>query len=317
MSPTPAPDTARRGDPGGPPATSGPGEIAEYYDRNTGRFLLVGRTGTSYAIHRQLWGPGVDTPAEAAAHVNHLLDTEIRRLRAEPPARILDLGCGVGGTVFHLARAFPDARIDGITISPRQVGIARRLAAEQRLAARCEFHLRDFTALDPVPPGEGADVAVAVESFVHAPAREAFLASAAGQLGEGGLLMVVDDFLATDEERLTAAMQGEAARFRRGWRVPGLCTAEGLRAAASDVGLARVGSVDLTGLIRTGRPRDRLIGLLAPLFDRAGLVGIPFFGNMIGGNALQRGIRGGAIHYRMELFRRGEVPGVSPGSSRP
>lgn len=285
-------------------------QVAEYYDRNTRRFLLVGRTGTSYAIHRQLWGPGVETPAQAAAHVNQLLVREIRGLGADPPGSVLDLGCGVGGTLFHLARAFPGTRLTGITISPRQVEVARRLSAEQEVSSRCDVRLGDFTALAPAPPGRGVEVAVAVESFVHAAHREAFLAAAAGQLVEGGVLLVVDDFLAGEEGLLSPAMQDEVSRFRQGWRVPGLCTAEALREGARDAGMEPVGSLDLTGLIRTGRPRDRLIGVLAPLFRRAGLVGIPFFGNMIGGNALQRGLRGGAIHYRMEIFRRGAASGA-------
>ena len=298
-------DTARPPDIAPPPPAHGVGEVAEYYDRNTGRFLLVGRAGASYAIHRQLWGPGVHSPAAAAAHINHLVVQEIRDRLEGPPRHLLDLGCGVGGTVFHMARSFPESRVRGITISPRQVEIAGRLAEEQGFSSRCAFHLGDFTALEPAPPGEGADAAVAVESFVHAPDRRAFLGAAAGQLTDGGLLLVVDDFLSTDEDHLTPVLRRDVERFRTGWRVPGLCTAGALHRSALEAGLRPLDGLDLTGLIRTGRPRDRLIGLLAPLFNGAGLVGIPFFGNMIGGNALQRGIRGGAIHYRMELFRKG------------
>jgi 2-polyprenyl-3-methyl-5-hydroxy-6-metoxy-1,4-benzoquinol methylase len=37
------------------------------------------------------------------------------------PKRILDCGCGIGGTSRLLAKAFPDAQIVGITLSPSQV----------------------------------------------------------------------------------------------------------------------------------------------------------------------------------------------------
>jgi hypothetical protein len=37
------------------------------------------------------------------------------------PKKILDCGCGIGGTSRLLAKAFPDAEIVGITLSPSQV----------------------------------------------------------------------------------------------------------------------------------------------------------------------------------------------------
>jgi cyclopropane fatty-acyl-phospholipid synthase-like methyltransferase len=321
----PAPASAQP--PAGSHGAPTPGEVAEYYDRNTRRFLLVGRSGGSYAIHRQLWGAGVSTPAQASAHINDLVAEEIRSLGVASPREILDLGCGVGGTLFHLGALFPETRLRGITISPRQVEIAARLAARLGLASRCSVVLGDFTAMTPAgatrSPGVGsggadpgpadaeapADVAVAVESFVHARDRDAFLASAAGQLSPGGLLLVVDDFLAMEEGALTPSMQAAVQRFREGWRVPGLCTPGALQRSAAAAGLIRVRSRDLTPLVRPGRIRDRVIRVLVPLFRGAGLGRGPFFGNMMGGDALQRGIQGGGIQYRMEIFRRGEAPG--------
>ena len=47
-----------------------------------------------------------------------------------------------------------------------------------------------------------------------------------------------------------------------------------------------------------------LIAGLAPLFRGLRLVGVPFFGNMIGGDALQRGLRRGDFSYRMLVWRR-------------
>ena len=70
------------------------------------------------------------------------------------------------------------------------------------------------------------------------------------------------------------------------------------------VGLEPVSEVDLTDLIRLGRPRDLAIALLSPLFRRIGLSRLPFFGNMIGGNALQVGLRDGLFTYRFLVFRK-------------
>ena len=51
--------------------------VARYYDRNTMRFLLMGGRGGGYAMHRELWAPGVRSAREATAHVNRLLADEL------------------------------------------------------------------------------------------------------------------------------------------------------------------------------------------------------------------------------------------------
>ncbi len=137
--------------------------VARYYDRNTLRFLWVGARG-SYAIHRQLWGPGVGSVRDAANYLDVLIAKEIGALIEVEDLAILDIGCGVGGTLFHLAHTFPRSRLHGITISQRQYEIANRLRSERGLDGRCRFTQGDF---DTMALGAKADAVVAVESFVH------------------------------------------------------------------------------------------------------------------------------------------------------
>lgn len=47
------------------------------------------------------------------------------------PKRILDVGCGFGGTSRMLAKKFPDAKVTGITLSGSQVRRGTELAVEQ------------------------------------------------------------------------------------------------------------------------------------------------------------------------------------------
>lgn len=54
------------------------------------------------------------------------------------PQKVVDVGCGFGGTSMMLARKFPDAQIHGITLSPEQVKHGTQSAKErcaQALAA--------------------------------------------------------------------------------------------------------------------------------------------------------------------------------------
>jgi len=309
-----APGAAR--DPAHAPASDWAAEVARYYDRNTGRFLLVGRGRGVHSMHRELWGPGVTSAREASDYVHRLLADEIaRRMDGDAAApTIFDFGCGVGGTLFHLAERFPHALLTGVTVSTRQVELARKVAAQHGVADRCAFVLGDFSTVELGAP---ADVIVAIESFAHAERASAFLANAVRHLRPGGTLLVVDDFLAAEPDALDTRQRACVERFRTGWRVPAVCTAARLGEEASAQGLDLESRVDLSSLVRPGsRMRDRLVAAVSPLAERLGLARIPFYGNVIGGNALQVGLREGFLRYELlALTRRRRRPPAAAGVS--
>lgn len=277
-------------------------DVARYYDSNTGRFLLFGSGRGVHAMHRELWGPDTRTASDASDHVNCLLAEELTDLALEAAPTVVDFGCGVGGTLFRLAEHLPAARLVGVTVSPRQREIGEALAAELGHADRCEIVVGDFDVKDL---GLRADAIVAVESFAHSASAPAFLANAARHLRPGGRLIVVDDFLAHDEARLGPRERLQVDRLRAGWRVPALCTARDFERAAAGQGLGHEKLVDLTPLTRPGRRlRDRAVAVVAPLMAAFGLTGIPFCGNVVGGNALQVGLREGFIHYTLVTLRK-------------
>src|SRR6476659_10176141 len=90
--------------------------VSYYYDRNTWKFLL---TGDEKAIHRELWGPGVTSRAEAVHHAHALVLAEL----GPGDRRVLDLGCGVGTAALYLARRRP-VEVVGVSISARQIRLA-------------------------------------------------------------------------------------------------------------------------------------------------------------------------------------------------
>ena len=274
--------------------------VAAYYDANTRRFLALGGSGASLAIHRPLWGVGVDNAEAAAAHVNDLIAQEAEAALGAQPERVCDLGCGVGGTLFHLAALWPEAEFNGITISAEQVRLAEVHALQRGLAGRCRFIRSDFTLPTTLPR---ADLVIAVESHVHADSAEVFLAAARAHLRPGGVLIVVDDMLARPEAALSAREAGLVAAFRRGWRLGHVPPRAGLVAQATGMGFACLQDRDLSALLRLDRLRDRLLRLAGPLADRLGLARVSFFGNMIGGNALTEAYRAGIMSYSLVVLR--------------
>jgi len=52
-------------------------------------------------------------------------------LPTDPDARVLDFGCGIGGTIPHLAKAFPAASIHGVDVSEESLAFASEKHADK------------------------------------------------------------------------------------------------------------------------------------------------------------------------------------------
>ena len=67
---------------------------------------------------------------------------------ADKPAKVLDVGCGIGGTSRHLAKRFGQGTsVTGITLSPNQVKRATELAAEQGVP-NAKFQVMNALAME-------------------------------------------------------------------------------------------------------------------------------------------------------------------------
>ena len=72
----------------------------------------------------------------AAEWISALPDIEQRLRRTDPPARVLDLGCGSGWSSIALSRAYPAVEIDALDLDQASVEDARRQAHAQRRRPR-------------------------------------------------------------------------------------------------------------------------------------------------------------------------------------
>lgn len=267
-------------------------QVARYYDSNTRRFLAWGGGGRSRSIHRALWGPGVGNSHEAANYLNVLIGDVIDSLQIGPAFSLVDFGCGVGGSLFALAARFPDAQLNGVTISRNQYELARNFADQLSLESKCSFHCGNFESIDL---DLQADMIIAVESMVHSQSMTSFVANAARHLKPHGTLIIVDDFVAKTAP-LSASDNRLLADFRAGWQLSSLTTVPAFAAVAQSEGLILQESRDLSSMIHLTRPRDRVIAAISPFLGR--LTAVPVFANLVGGAALTRGTRVGLLSYR-------------------
>jgi SAM-dependent methyltransferase len=274
-------------------------EVRSYYDRHTIAFVTYGQGKDIGAIHRAVWAPGVRDRRAAFQYVDSRIADLAKTLpRPTDGLHIVDLGCGVGASLRYLAAHLP-VRGTGVTLSPVQVEIAAARNADARLGDRLRCIEADFCHLPA--DIEPADIAYAIESFVHAASAERFFDQCRRLVRPGGLLIICDDFLGTDLQ-----VRPDAARtvneFRAGWHVNTLVTPADVRAHAHAAGFTHVATDDLTPYLELGRARDRVIGAMLWVGRRLGLH-LQRFDDLTGGHALQTGLRRGWIRYELTVFR--------------
>lgn len=179
--------------------------IREFYDLLSPHFHAL----WGVHIHDGLYLRGDETKEEAQeALVRFLVEkAEVRR-----GSRVLDVGCGIGGTSIWLARNL-GCDTTGITLSPVQVDMARRLAAEAGVASR--FLLMDAEEIAL----EGTfDALWMVGVLGHLPDQRAFVARS------GRLLASSGRFVLGDWVSASALSERDRARYvepvLRGMRMP-------------------------------------------------------------------------------------------------
>ena len=270
-------------------------DIKRYYDRHTASFIRFGEGRA--AIHRAVWGPDSRTQEQAFHYVDDQIVALMRRSDTPLSAtHVVDLGCGVGASLCYLAERLP-LRGTGVTLSHAQAEMARQFIAKAGLSERVECLEADYTDLPPtIKP---ADLAYAIESFVHGPSPERFFEQSHRVLKPGGRLVICDDIRAGESSPESTRTVEE---FTRGWHVNTLLTRDAMIAIARTAGFDHESSTDLTPMLEIGRPRDRAIAVSVAL-----LKWLPYAGErydyVIGGDALQTCLAKGWIRYELNVFR--------------
>lgn len=106
---------------------------------------------------------------------------------AQSPAKILDVGCGIGGTSRYLAAKFRESQVTGITLSKNQVRRGTELAKERGLD-NVNFRVMDALAMEF--PDNSFDLVWACESGEHMPDKAAYIKEMTRVLKPGGTLVV-------------------------------------------------------------------------------------------------------------------------------
>ncbi len=134
------------------------------------------------------------------------------RLQADPPARVADVGCGVGWSSIGIAKTYPKVHVDGFDLDEPSIATAIENAAQADLADRVRFLIRD--AGDPKLAGQ-YDLVTAFECVHDMSDPVAALRAMRSLAGETGAVLVVDEKVA---EKFTGEGD-DLERMMYGWSV--------------------------------------------------------------------------------------------------
>jgi tocopherol O-methyltransferase len=175
-------------------------EIRKHYDRLS-------------RLYRMLWGEHLhhgyweDNESIARAQIQ-LMERLAEKAAIRRGVRVLDIGCGLGGSAFWLAAQY-NCRVTGLTISPVQARMATKKAKAKGLADQLQFLVADANRWQPVP--ESVDMIWIMESSEHFQDKKGFFERCASALRPGGVLAVCawlrrDGPIREDEQTLVATI---------------------------------------------------------------------------------------------------------------
>ncbi len=233
--------------------------VIAYYDRAEVSYRDIWDLDRSMALHYGYWDGSVHNFPQSLLKTNQVLAGILAPL---PGEKILDAGCGVGGSSVFLASQY-GCQTTGISLSEKQIASARANAARKGVEKLCRFLVDDFT--QTAFPDQSFDAVWALESVCHARDKKDFLAEAFRLLKPGGRLVLADGFrkpgLGTEEEKLLR-------QWLHGWSIHDLETIENMQFLAAEAGFETITVRDFSDNIRPTSLRMYRFGLMARYYGK-------------------------------------------------
>jgi ubiquinone/menaquinone biosynthesis C-methylase UbiE len=143
----------------------------------------------------------------------HAVPEVSERLSAGPPARVLDLGCGIGTSSIAIARAYPLVEVVGVDLDDASVVAGRAAADAAGVADRVSFRIGNAAAV--AGPDGSYDVVTIFEALHDMGDPAGALRTARRLLTAGGSVLIADERV---QEEFTPP--GDLIeRFNYGWSI--------------------------------------------------------------------------------------------------
>jgi tocopherol O-methyltransferase len=160
--------------------------IIAYYDQTEFDYKIAWYDKENPALHFGFYDEESNSHYAALAHTNKILAAKAKVKNGD---RILDAGCGLGGSSLWLATHF-EVEVVGISLPERQIADCKKRVSSMTLKGTTDFVQADYC--DTSFADESFDVIWACESVCHAENKVDFYKEAYRLLKPGGRIILAE-----------------------------------------------------------------------------------------------------------------------------
>ncbi|MCX6728399.1 MAG: class I SAM-dependent methyltransferase [Candidatus Saccharibacteria bacterium] len=234
-------------------------DTKKYYDTTQISYNLLWMNKKNLAMHYGFWGKGIKTLHEALLNQNK---ETAEALEIKKDDRVLDAGCGVGGSAIWVAENY-GAKVTGITIVEKQIKQATKNAKKRDVDHLVDFKLMDYCNTDF--PNDSFDKIYAMESMCYAKSKAVFVKEMYRILKPGGCLTISDAFL--DDKTIQKSDELMLNDWMVGWAVPNVSKIENFHDDLCRAGFKGINDKNVNDQIIPSAKRINKIGRVFYPFD--------------------------------------------------
>ncbi|KYK33170.1 MAG: hypothetical protein AYK22_01280 [Thermoplasmatales archaeon SG8-52-3] len=215
----------------------------DFYLKNWTLLVKLLRVDKTNCIHHGYYEKGIRTHIQSVLNMNDFIARLLEiNSNDKQTKKILDAGCGIGGTAIYLAKKYSHINFIGITNVSKHIEMAKILAKENNVIFNTDFILKDF--IKTGFPSNQFDAIYLLESSCYAFNKNILLHEMYRILKPGGVLVIIDVFLTN--VKFNPFLKIIYIWFCKGWGLKNLIKLVKFSDSLTTEGFQNIETIDLT-----------------------------------------------------------------------